>query len=94
MRHIGSHIMIDNFTFNIAKEFIYLSSVATTKHDVSLQIKRRITVANKCYYSLNRQLSSESLSHTTKLLFYKTLILLVLLYGNEEWTLSTEAAAL
>ena len=46
-------------------------------------------------HSLNGQLSNRDLSRTTKLILYKTLILPVLLYGAEAWTLlSTDAAAL
>ena len=51
--------------------------------------------SNSCYYGLNGELSSKDLSRTTKLILYKTLILTVLLYGAEAWTLlSTDAAAL
>ena len=65
------------------------------KSDVSLEIKRRITLANRCYYSLNGQFSNRYLFRTTKLMLYKTLILPVLLYCAEAWTLlSTDAAAL
>ena len=40
-------------------------------------------------------MSNRGLSRTTKLILYKTLILLVLLYGAEAWTLfNTDAAAL
>ena len=60
----------------------------------NLAIKLRITLANRRYYSLNRQLSSRDLSRTTKLILYKTLILPVLLYGATARTLlSTDAAA-
>ena len=38
--------------------------------NVSLEIKRRINLANRCYYGLNRQLSSKDLYRT-----YKTNIL-------------------
>ena len=79
----------------VVKEFIYLGCAVTTRNDASLEIKRRITLANRCYYGLNRQLSSRDLSRTTKLTLYKTLILPVLLYGAVAWTvLSTDAAAL
>ena len=49
---------------------------------------RRITVANKCYFGLSKQLCSRVLSRKTKLTIYKTLILPVLLYGAETWVLS------
>ena len=55
VRRIYSHITSDNYTFDIVKEFIYLGSAVTTKYDVSLKIKRIITLANRCYYGLNRR---------------------------------------
>ena len=66
---------------------IDLSSALTTKNDVSLEFKRKITLGNRCYYGLKSQL--------TKLILYKTLILSVLLCSTEVWTpLSTNAATL
>ena len=46
VRRIDSRITVDNYTFDTVKEFIYLGSAVTTKNDVSLEIKRRITLAN------------------------------------------------
>ena len=80
-------------TFDTVKEFIYLGCAVTTENDVNLEIKRMITLANRCYYGLNGQLSNRDLSRTTKLILYK--IRAVFLYGAEAWTLlSTDAAAL
>ena len=90
VRRIESRITVDNYTFDTVKEFIYLGFAVTTKNDVSLEIKQRITLAaNRCYYGLNGQLSNRetSLSRTTKLILCKTLILPVLLYGAKAWTL-------
>ena len=86
-RRIGSQITVNNYVFNIVKEFVYLSSAVTTKNDVSLQIKRRIPLANRCYYGLNGQLSNRELSRMTKLILNKTLMLPVLLYAAQAWTL-------
>ena len=74
-RRIDSQITADNYTFDTVKEFIYFGSAVTTKNDVSLEIKRRITLANRRYYGLNGQLSNRDLSRMTKLILYKTLIL-------------------
>ena len=52
-------------------------------NDVSLEIKRRVTHANRCYFGLNRQMSSRDLSRAMKLTLYKALILLMLLYDAE-----------
>ena len=95
VRRIDSQITADNYTFGTVKEFIYFGSYVTTKNDVSLEIKLKITLANRCCYDLNGQLSNRDLSSTTNLILYKTLILPVLLYGAKAWTLlSTDAAAL
>ena len=76
-------ITANSHNFGVFKEFIYLGTAINTSNDVSLEIKRRITVANRCYFGLNRQLSSRDLSRTMKLTLYQVLILPVLLYGAE-----------
>ena len=77
-----SQITANSYNF---EEFIYLGTAINTNNDVSLEIS----------IGLNRQLSSRDLSSVTKLTLYKALILPVLLYGAEAWTLaSTNAAAL
>ena len=92
VRRIDSQTTADKYTFDTVKGFIYLGSAVTTKNDISLEIKRRITLANRCYYDLNGQMSSKNLSLMTKLILYKTLILAALFYGT--WTLlGTDAAA-
>ena len=61
VRRIDSRITANNYTFDTVKEFIYLGSAVTTKNDVRLDIKRRITLADRCYYGLNGQLSNRDL---------------------------------
>ena len=68
VRHIDFRLTADNYNFVIGKEYIYLSSAVITKNDVSLEIKRSITLANRCYYDLNSQLSNRDLFHATKLI--------------------------
>ena len=65
-----------------------LSRSLYTNYNVSLEIKRIVTLANRCYFGLNRQLSSRDLSRATKSTLYKALILPELLYGAEASTLS------
>ena len=71
VRRINSQITADNYTFDTVKEFVYLGSAATTKNDVSLEIKLRIT--HRCNYGLNGQLSNRGISHTTKLIHVASL---------------------
>ena len=58
VRRIDSQITVHNNTFDIVKKFVYLKSADTTKNDVNLEIKYRITLANRYYYGLNGQLSN------------------------------------
>ena len=58
MQRTDPQVTADNYTFDTVKEFISLDSAATTKKDVSLEFKRRITFANMCYYGLNGQWSN------------------------------------
>ena len=83
MRRIDSQITSDYYIFDKVKEFVYLGSAVITKHDISLEIKLRITLADRYYYGFNGQLSNRNLSRMTKLILYKTLILPVLLNDAE-----------
>ena len=52
------------------------------------EIKRRKNMGNACYYSLEKILSSRLLSKKLKVKIYKTIILSVVLYGCETWSLT------
>ena len=55
--HMGSHITANSYNFDVVKEFICLSTAINTNNDVSLEIKRRVTLANKYYFGLNSLLN-------------------------------------
>ncbi|KAJ4444133.1 hypothetical protein ANN_05922 [Periplaneta americana] len=57
-------------------------------HDTREEIKHRINMGNACYYSVEKLLSSSLLSKNLKVRIYKTVILPVVLYGCETWTLT------
>jgi hypothetical protein len=52
------------------------------------EIKRRWNSGNACYHSVQNLLSSRLLSQNVKVRIYKTIILPVVLYGCEEWSLT------
>ena len=86
---IGVSVEIDGYNFEVVKDFVYVGSSINTDNDISLEIGRRITLANRCYFGLRKQLSKKALSWRTKICFYKSLILPVLLYSAETWTLTS-----
>ena len=53
-----------------------------------IEIKRRLKSGNACYHSARNFLSSSLLSKNLKIKIYKTIILPVVLYGCETWSLT------
>jgi hypothetical protein len=52
------------------------------------EIRRRLNSGNACYHSVQSLLSSRLLSKILKIRIYKTIILPVVLYGCETWSLT------
>ena len=44
---MGTLITANSYNFDVVKEFIYLGTVISTNNDVSLEIKHRVTLANR-----------------------------------------------
>ena len=70
------------------KKLRYLGVTVTHANDIRDEIKRRINMGNADYYSLEKILSSRVLSKKLKVNTYKTVILPVVLYGCETWSLT------
>jgi hypothetical protein len=59
----------------------------TNQNDIHDEIKSRLNSGNACYYSVQNLLSSHLISKNLKIKIYKTVILPVVLYGCETWSL-------
>jgi len=70
------------------KEFIYLGTSLTNQNSIQEEIKIRLKSGNACYHSVQNLLSSSVLSKDTKIKTYRTIILHVVLYGCEAWSLT------
>ena len=70
------------------ENFRYLGVTVTNTNDFREEIKRRVNMGNACFYSLEKILSSRLLSKKLKVKTYKTIILPVVLYGCETWSLT------
>ncbi|KAJ4451247.1 hypothetical protein ANN_02708 [Periplaneta americana] len=84
----NGNIKIGNLSFEEAEKFKYLGATVTNINDTREEIKHRIIMGNACYYSIEKLLSSSLLSKNLKVRIYKTVILPVVLYGCETWTLT------
>ena len=75
-------------SFEKVDKFKYLGLTVTNTNDIRKETKRRINMENACYYSLEKILSSQLLSMKLKVDTYKTIILPIVLYGCETWSLT------
>ena len=79
---------IDNSTFERVEEFKYLRTTLTNQNSIPEEIKSRLRLGNACYHLVQNLLSSRLLSKNLKIKIYKTIILPVVLYGCETWSLT------
>ena len=86
--HLTCSLTMGSRKFEVVKEFIYLATQITADNNISAEIRRRITLASRSLYGLSKHLRSKMLSRTTKFKVYNTLIVPVLMYGAEAWTLT------
>jgi hypothetical protein len=71
------------------EEFKYLGTNLTNQNSIQEEIRSRLKSANACYHSVQNLLSSSLLSKNLKIKIYRTIILPVVLYGCETWSLAS-----
>jgi hypothetical protein len=69
-------------------QFKYFGMTVTHQNLIQEEIKRRLNSGNAWYHSVQKLLSSRLLSNNVKFRIYKTIILPVVLYGCETWSLT------
>jgi hypothetical protein len=70
------------------EEFKHLGTTLTNQNSIQEEVKSRFKSGNACYYSVQNLLSSRLLSKNLKIRIYRTIILHVVLYGCETWSLT------
>jgi len=78
----------ENISIEMVEEFKYLGTTLTTQNSFQEEIKSRLKLGNACYYSVQNIISSSLLSKNLNIKIYRTIILLVVLYGCETWSLT------
>ena len=81
-------IKTDNSFFERVEEFKYLGTTCTHQNFIQEEIKSRLKSGNACYQSVQNLLSSRLLYKNLKINIYRTIMLPVVLYGCETWSLT------
>ena len=69
-------------------DFIFLHSKISTDGDCSHEIKRRLLLGRKVMTNLDSILKSRDITLSTKVHLVKAMVLPVVMYGCESWTLN------
>jgi len=81
-------VRIDNNTFERVEGFKYLVTTSTNQISIPEEIKSRLRSGNAYYYSVQNLLSSRLLPKNLKIKIYRTIILPIVLYECEIWSLT------
>ena len=84
--HITSW-QIDGETVETVRYFIFLGSKISADGDCSHEIKRRLLLGRKAMTNLDSILKSKDITLPTKVHLVKAMILPVIMYGCESWTI-------
>ena len=77
---------IDGETVETVSDFIFLGSKITADGDCSHEIKRRLFLRRKVMTNLDSIFKSRDIILPTKVHLVKAVVLTVVLYGCESWT--------
>ena len=78
---------IDGETMETVTDFIFLGSKITAYGNCSHEVKRRLLLGRKAMTSLDSILKSRDITLPTKVRLVKAMVLPVVMYGCESWTI-------
>ena len=83
---------IDRETVETVADFIFLGSKITADGDCSHEIKRRLLLGRKVTTNLDSILKSRDITLPTKVCLVKAMVLPVVMYGCDIWTIRKAAS--
>jgi len=83
-------VRIDKSTFEKLEDFKYLGTNLTSQNSIAEEIKSRLRSGNASCHSVQNILSSRLLSKNLKIKIYRIIILPIVLYGCETWSLTLQ----
>jgi hypothetical protein len=81
-------VKTENRLFENVPQLKYFGTPVTNKNLIQEEIKRRLNSGNACYFSVQNLLSFRLLLKNLKIIIFKTIILPVVLYGCETWSVT------
>ena len=78
---------IDGETVETVADFIFLGSKITADGDCSHEIKRRLLLGSKVMTNVDSILKNRDIALSTKVHLVKAMVLPVVMYGCESWTI-------
>jgi len=81
-------IKIDSSSLERVEEFKYLEATFTHRNSIREEIKSRLKSGNACYHSVQNLSSSRLLSKNLKIKIQRNVILPIVLYGCDTWSLT------
>ena len=85
---LNGNIQIGNKSFETVEQFKYLGKIIINQNSVHNDIKSGLKSGNACYHSVQNILFSSLLSKNVKIKIYRTIMLPIVLYGCETWSLT------
>src|ERR1700744_6795407 len=89
-RKYGPTVTINQHNFKMVDNFVYLGSQVNSKNDIVDEIRRRVTLGNRCYFGLLNLQRSKAIHRNLKCMLCKTLIRPVFTYGSESWCMTNK----
>jgi hypothetical protein len=78
----------DNSSFKSVEEITCLGTTLLKQNAILEEVKSRLKLGYRCYHSVQNLLPSSLLSKNLKMKIYRTIILSIVLYGCETWSLT------
>ena len=83
-------ISVNNSPLELVDRFKYLGAVVTAEGDSGVEIRRRMALGAAAVAALGRLWRSRSIGTRTKVRVYRSMVVPVVTYGCEAWTLKVE----
>src|SRR6201996_2840132 len=65
-RQYGPTVTINKHNFKVVDNFVYLGSQVNSKNDIVDEIRRSVTLGNRCYFGLMNLLRSKAIHRNLK----------------------------